>query len=139
MLVTHWYIFMIMCSTKIKKMFCFFTVRYKLIFRIHYLSVYILCLSVTLYPIHVTQNGWTDRAQILCGTSHDPGRDLWMIKLSKISLQQILCSLNLENPWNFSYKIWKLFWFLFYNDYKEKMFNWNRRSGAKCPESIVLH
>jgi len=37
------------------------------------------------------QNGLTDRAQILCGTSHDPGKGLWNIKVGgKI----------LENSWN---------------------------------------
>ena len=37
------------------------------------------------------QNGLTDRGQILCGTSHDPGKGLWNIKVGgKI----------LENSWN---------------------------------------
>ena len=34
------------------------------------------------------QNGWTDRVQSLCGTSHDPRVGLWIIKISKINLQQ---------------------------------------------------
>ena len=38
-----------------------------------------ICLSVCLYTINV-KNGWTDRAQILCGTSRDPRKGLWMIK-----------------------------------------------------------
>ena len=38
------------------------------------------------------QNSWTDRAQILCGTSHDPREGLWNIKTGKKIL---------ENIWNF--------------------------------------
>ena len=34
------------------------------------------------------QNGWTDLAQILCGTLHGPREGLWMIKISKICLHQ---------------------------------------------------
>ena len=30
----------------------------------------------------------TDRAKIVCGTTNDPREGLWMIKISKISLQQ---------------------------------------------------
>ena len=33
------------------------------------------------------QNGWTDRAQMLCGTSQDPSGHLWLIKISKNSLK----------------------------------------------------
>ena len=35
-----------------------------------------------------SQNISTDQAQILCGTSHDLREGLWMIKISKICLQQ---------------------------------------------------
>ena len=37
------------------------------------------------------QNGLTNRAQILCGTSHDPRKGLWNIKIEK----------KMINIWNF--------------------------------------
>ena len=43
-----------------------------------------VCLFVCLYPI----NGWTDRAQIFCGTSRDPREGLWKIRISNICLHQ---------------------------------------------------
>ena len=45
------------------------------------------------------QNGWTDLAQILCGTLHDPVEGLQIIKISKIASNKIRFSLNFnENP-----------------------------------------
>ena len=74
------------------------------------------------------QNGWTDRAQILCGTSHDHREGLWMIKISKICLQQNSIFIRFWKSTKFCFKIRALFClFLFYNVYKEKMFSWNRR------------
>ncbi len=50
-----------------------------------YSSIYKFGLSVCFYPI----NGWTDRAQIFCGTSYrDPREGLWKIKISNICLHQ---------------------------------------------------
>ena len=49
------------------------------------------CLFVCLFVSNKRQNGWTDRAQFFCGTSHDPRKGLWMIKFSKICLEL--------NPW----------------------------------------
>ena len=40
-------------------------------------SIYFACLFVS----NKRQNGWSDRAQILCGTSRDPGNGLWMMKI----------------------------------------------------------
>ena len=37
-----------------------------------YIYIYILCLYVCLSVTDKRQNGRIDRAQILCGTSHDP-------------------------------------------------------------------
>ena len=37
-------------------------------------SLYKFSLSVCLFVSNKRQNGWTDRAQILCGTSRDPGK-----------------------------------------------------------------
>ena len=45
-----------------------------------------VCLFVCLFVANKRQNGWTDRAQIFCGTSCDPREGLWMIKFSKICL-----------------------------------------------------
>ena len=36
-----------------------------------------VCLSVCLFVSNKRQNGWTDRAQIFCGTSCDPREGLW--------------------------------------------------------------
>ena len=64
---------------------------------------------------------WYDRVQILCGTLHVPREGLWMIKISKICLQQNSISINKKNE--IFYKIRKLFFLvLYYNEYKEKMF-----------------
>ena len=57
-----------------------------------------VCLSVCLFVSNKRQNGWTDRAQIFCGTSHDPREGLWMIKFLKICLHQ---NSIFENPRNF--------------------------------------
>jgi len=51
----------------------------KIIFVIY---TFLVCPFVT----NKRQNGWTDRAQILCRTSRDPREGLWMIKISKICL-----------------------------------------------------
>ena len=42
-----------------------------------------VCLGVCLFVSNKRQNGWTDRAQIFCGTSRDPREGLWMIKIKK--------------------------------------------------------
>ena len=34
------------------------------------ISIYMLCLSVCPFLSKKRQNGWTDQAQILCGSSH---------------------------------------------------------------------
>ena len=44
--------------------------------------------SACLFVSNKRQNGWTDRDQILCERLHDPGEGLWMIRISKIRLQQ---------------------------------------------------
>ena len=50
--------------------------------------IYIYTLFVCPFVSNKRLNGFTDRAQILCGTSRDRSEGLWMIKISKISLQQ---------------------------------------------------
>ena len=85
------------------------------------LSIYITCLSVCLYPLK-RQNGWTDRAQILRRTSHDPRVGLWRIKISKIRFQQNSIVIKFwEIHEIIFYKICELL-FLFNNEYKGKMF-----------------
>ena len=48
-----------------------------------YIIYYFACLSVEMFVSNKHQNGWTDRAHIICGTSHDPREDLWNIKIGK--------------------------------------------------------
>ena len=65
-----------------------------------YLSIYFACLCaclfVCLFVSNKRQNGWTDRAQIFCGTSRDHREGLWMIKISNTCLHQnaIVIKLN---------------------------------------------
>ena len=72
-----------------------------------------VCLSVCLFVSNKRQNGWTDRAHIFCGTSHDPREGLWMIKFSKICLHQNSIFENFENPQIFFLKIRKIFCFYY--------------------------
>ena len=49
---------------------------------------HLLCLSIWfLFVSNSRQNGWTDRAQILCGTLHDPIKGLWMLRITKMCLK----------------------------------------------------
>ena len=74
------------------------------------LFIELACLSVCPFVSNKRQNGRTDQAQILRGTTG-------MIKFKK----KYLIFENFENPRHFFYKIRK-FLFLFCNVYKEKMF-----------------
>ena len=76
-------------------------------------SIYKFGLSVCLFVSNKRQNGWTDRAQIFCGTSRDPRGGLWMIKFSKICLHQNSIFENFENPRNFFLKIREIFCFYY--------------------------
>jgi len=92
------------------------------------------------------QNGWTDRAQIFCGTSRDPKEGLWMIKISNICLHQNSISIKFfkslkiheifcENP--------RIIFVLFYDVHKENMFTINLEDGREAPSkasiSIFVH
>ena len=95
-------------------------------------SIYKFGLSGCLFVSNKRQNGWTDRAQIFCGTSRDHREGLWMIKISNICLHQnsifiqflkilkiheIFC----ENP--------RIIFVLFYDVHKENMFTINLEDG----------
>ena len=54
-----------------------------------YLAFLSVCLSVLIYPKNVVKRG-TYRAQILCGSSHDPRKGLWMLKITKICVQKLM-------------------------------------------------
>ena len=95
-----------------------------------------VCLSVCLFVSNKRQNGWTDRAQIFCGTSREPREGLWVMKISNICLHQnsivikffkilkireIFC----ENP--------RIIFVLFYDVHKENMFTINLEDGREAP------
>ena len=76
---------------------------------------YVVCTSlfnVCLGVCNKRQNGWTDGANILYGTSHDPREGLWMIKFSKIEFwwRQIFENLIIHKPFLGSRKIPQKIW-----------------------------
>ena len=83
---------------------------------------------VCLFVSKKRQNGWTDRAQIFCGTSRDPREGLWMIEFSKISLHQNSIFEQFENP-RFFFKSANFF---FYNVHKENMFTMEMEDGREA-------
>ena len=97
--------------------------------------------SVCLFVSNKRQNGWTDRAQIFCGTSRDSREGLWIIKFSNICLHQnsivikffkilkireIFC----ENP--------RIIFILFYDVHKENMFRTNLEDGREAPSKASI-
>ena len=51
-------------------------------------SIYIYFMSVVyLFVSNKRQNGWTDPAQIYCGTSHEPREGLWIVIIKKNSFK----------------------------------------------------
>ena len=52
--------------------------------------LYNACLSVYPFVSNKRQNGLTDRAQILCGTLHDPSEGFWNIKIGKKNPEKYL-------------------------------------------------
>jgi len=57
----------------------------------------LVCLSACLFLSNKRQNGWTDWAQILCGTSRDPRKGLLMIRQNYIFIK-VWKSTNFWNP-----------------------------------------
>ena len=100
------------------------------------------CLGVCLFVSNKqTKNGWTDRAQIFCGTFRDLMEGLWMIKISNTCLHQnsifikflkilkiheIFC----ENP--------RIIFVLFYDVHKENMFTIDLEDGREAPSKASL-
>ena len=93
-------------------------------------------MSVCLYVSTKRQNGWTDRAQIFCGTSCDQREGLLMIKISNICLHQNSIFINVlkilkiheifcENP--------RIIFVLFYDVHNENMFTINLEDGREAP------
>ena len=98
-------------------------------------------MSVRVFVSNKRQNGWTDRAQIFCGTSRDHREGLWMIKISNICLLQnsifikILKILKIheffcENP--------RIIFVLFYDVHKENMFTINLEDGREAPSKASI-
>ena len=80
------------------------------------LSIYKFGLSVCLFVSNKRQNGWTDRAQIFCGTSRDPREGLWLIEILNICLHQnsiAIKFLKILKIREFFVKIRELFLFCF--------------------------
>ena len=71
------------------------------IYTIFYLYIYFACLSVCPFVSNKRQNGGTDRAKILCGTSHDPREGLWMLEITKFVHKSFWFLFNFENALTF--------------------------------------
>ena len=71
-----------------------------------------VCLILCPFVSNNRQNGWTDRAQAFCRTSHDSRKNLWMPKSTKF-VKFWKCGEKILNPWN-------LFFYCFIL-YKKKM------------------
>ena len=98
-------------------------------------------MGVCLFVSNKRQNGWTDRAQIFCGTSRVPREGLWIIKISNIcphqnsivikflkilKIREIVC----ENP--------RIIFILFYDVQKENMFRTDLEDGREAPSKASL-
>jgi len=109
---------------------------------IPYLYINLACLSVCLFVClfvsNKRQNGWTDRAQIFCGTSRDHREGLWKIKISNICLHQNsifikflkilkIHVISSENPRIF------LFCFTMYTKRTCSVFKINLEDGREAP------
>ena len=68
-------------------------------FYVFYLHIHSLHVWVSLCPFvfNKHQNSGTNRAQSLCGTSHDPRELLYMRRIKKNCLQTFLSSKNFKN------------------------------------------
>ena len=112
------------------KIFSFLKTKTRKKTPLHYIYTLLVCLFVS----NKRENGWTDRTQSLCGTSHDPRQDLGIIIMClKVFFCNILkCVKNMMKSANFIFLL-----------YKEKMLtdkatikSWNRRWARKKPSNI---
>ena len=55
--------------------------------------------EINIYIFNKRQNGWTDQAQFFCGTSRDPRKDLWMIKISKNCAKKFFIFVKFYKSW----------------------------------------
>ena len=107
----------VFCIDLCKRKFCLSYIRWKSE-NPFYLNIWIN-MKIFLLKLCVSnkrQNGWTDRAQILCGTLHDHREGLIDDQNSKICIKQI----KFGKSTKFFIKSSKFF--LFYNANKEKKF-----------------
>ena len=95
----------------------------------HHIFIYKFRLSVCLFVSNKRQNGWTDRAQILCETSRDPREGLCMIKIFKKCVLKVFIFVKCRKCAKKYYEIRKLFCFCFML-YKEKMFTEYKHKSA---------
>ena len=90
---------------------------------------------VCLFVSNKRQNGWTDRAQIFCGTSRDPREGYEWSKfqiLVSIKIRSPFNVLNFENPQNF-FENPRIIFVLFYDVHKENMFTINLEDVREAP------
>ena len=95
----------------------------KFILFLELINIYVARLSGCLFVLfNKCQNGWNDRAQLLCGTSHDPGAKVYgTSKLEKKIL---------KNRWYFFEKCAN-------SKFVEK--RKRRKREAKCPISLLYY
>jgi len=99
-------------------------------------SMYKFGFSVCLFVSNKRQNGWTDRAQIFCGTSRDHRGGLRMIKISNMCFHQnsiFIKFLKILKIHEFFCENLRIIFVLFYDVHKENMFTINLEDGHEAP------
>ena len=100
------------------------------------LSIYKFGLSVCLFVSNKLQNGWTDRAQIFCGTSRDSREGLWIIKISNICLHKnsiVIKFFKILKIREIFCENLQIIFILFYDVHKENMVRTNLEDGREAP------
>ena len=93
-------------------------------------------MSVCLFVSNKRQNGWTNPAQIFCGTSRDPREGLWMIKILYICLHQnsiFIKFLKILKIHEFVCENPRIIFVLFYDVHKENMLTIYLEDGREAP------
>ena len=91
---------------------------------------------VCLFVSNKRQNGWTDRAQIFCGTSRDYREGLWMIKISNICIHQnsiFIKFLKILKIREIFCKNPRIIFVLFYDVHKENIVLIKLEDGREAP------